>query len=172
MVLVRDVAQKMRDDECRSIRERLSGNTEKLNELYMQPDAVRKLQAIETAIDRLIGAKPPPRVPDRREGKREYYKKNKSAVLGQQRKRRQELRAMAQEQSKKAKEVKQTSNEEKPGGQWERLQVKIARLARDNASACVHKDATASRVTSEGPSRPHSETSQQGKSRANTLAVQ
>ena len=132
MVLVKEVAKRKREEECRATRERLDDKTKKLSDLYNSTDAIRKLQAIETAVDRLIGERPLPRPVDRRGAKREYYQTNRDAILSQQKKKRQELRTMAQEANKR---LKESRDETEPLRPWDAFQAKMDQLPKE---ACVH----------------------------------
>ena len=132
MVLVKEVAKRKREQECRAIRERLDDKTRKLSDLYNSTDAIRTLQALETTMNHLLGERPPPRPADRRGAKREYYQNNKDAILSQQRKKRQELRAIAEEENRRLKESRDAAEPPRP---WDAFQAKMDRLPK---GACVH----------------------------------
>ena len=132
MVLVKEVAKRKREQECRSIKERLSEKTRKLSDLYNSTDVIRKLHAIETGINHLIGEGPPPRPVDRREDTRRYYQQNKKVIADQRRKRRQELRAIAEEENRRLKESRYAAEPPRP---WDAFQAKMDQLPK---GACVH----------------------------------
>jgi len=127
-ILVKDVAERKRAEDCEAIRERLSDKTKRLADLYNSTEAIRKLNAMETALDHLIGERPPPRPKDRRGAKRDYYQNNKDVILSQQKKRRQELRAIAEAETKRLKDSRDAS---KPPPPWDSFQAKMDELSRE-----------------------------------------
>ena len=122
MVLIKEVLEQKREREMLSIRERLPAKIEKLQEVYSKTQVVRKLQAIETAIDKLINDKNTSSKL-KSQDKRQYYKDNKETILSQQRKRREHLRNLAMEETKKAKKAKK--EEPKRVGLWDQFQDKV-----------------------------------------------
>lgn len=79
MVLIKDVLETRREAERTSIRERLPAKIDKLKEIYSGTGVVRKLQAIESAVDKLIEDRPSTHEV-RREEKKQYYEKNREAI--------------------------------------------------------------------------------------------
>lgn len=132
MVLIKEVAKRKRLEECEALRERLSEKTRKLIDLYNSTTAIRKLHAIETAVDHLLGERQSSTALDRREDTRRYYQQNKGAIADQQRKRRQELRALAQEENRRLKESRDAADPPRP---WDAFQARMAELSEE---ACVH----------------------------------
>jgi hypothetical protein len=121
MVLIRDIVREQREGERRQIQERLPDKLRELARLAETADSMKKLRSIEGAVNRLISGKRD--VPEevrrkQKEKRKQHYAENKDDILGKQKKKRSELRRIAQ-QSTPEKE-----KPEVPKGEWDVFQEK------------------------------------------------
>lgn len=129
MVLIRDIVREQREGERRQIQERLPDKLRELTRLAATADSMKKLRSIESAVTRLISGKRD--VPEgvrrkQKEKRQQHYMENKDDILGKQKKKRSELKRIAQESTP----VKEKPEE--PKGEWDIFQEKWSLLAKDD----------------------------------------